>query len=199
MYEVELKVRAAHGPVREALESRGATPVGRVHQHDTYYDAPHRDFAETDEALRLRRETREEGSDGSAGGRGTADPTTRLTYKGPLVESASKTREEHETGIGDPDAADALLGALGFSPAAVVEKSRERFACGEYAVVLDTLPELGEFVEVEREASEGEVAAAREGAAELLGELGRDPTEQIRTSYLELALDRRSAGTAQSG
>jgi adenylate cyclase class 2 len=138
MYEVELKVRAAHGPVREALESRGATPVGRVNQHDTYYDAPHRDFAETDEALRLRRETREEGSDGSAGGRGTADPTTRLTYKGPLVESASKTREEHETGISDPDAADALLGALGFSPAAVVEKSRERFACGEYAVVLDT-------------------------------------------------------------
>ena len=59
MYEVELKLRADHEAVRAALDDAGASADVRVRQVDTYYDAPHRDFAETDEALRLRRETRE--------------------------------------------------------------------------------------------------------------------------------------------
>ena len=175
MYEVELKLEADHGPVRERLGDLGAEPLGRVRQVDTYYDAPHRSFAETDEALRVRVEEDDDGR------------SVRLTYKGPLVEAESKTREEHETTVADEAATRAILEGLGFSPAATVEKERERFGYDGYTVTLDAVDGLGEFVEVETEAEE--VEPAREGAVAVLRELGLDPDEQVRTSYLGMLLD----------
>ncbi len=185
MYEVELKVEADHERVRTALDNAEATPVDHVRQVDTYYDAPHREFAETDEALRLRRETELDG-DG-------AETTTKMTYKGPLVESESKTREEHETGVDDGEAAAGILDGLGFEPAATVEKERERFALDGYTVTLDSVDGLGSFVEVERETTEAEIESVRRGGQDRLRELGLDPDEQVRTSYLGLLL----AGDAQ--
>ena len=177
MYEVELKVRAAHDAVRERLAALDAERVGAVRQVDTYYDAPHRDFAETDEALRIRREEADGGSE------------ARVTYKGPLVEAASKTRREVETGVDDGDRMGDILDALGFSPAAVVEKERERYDLDGYTVTLDTVGDLGEFVEIEREAPADDLDATREGAISHLRDLGLDPDEQVRTSYLGLLLD----------
>ncbi|GAB6862719.1 class IV adenylate cyclase [Haloplanus litoreus] len=177
MYEVELKVRTPHDPVRERLSALGADRVGAVRQVDTYYDAPHRDFADTDEALRIRREE----TNGAA--------ETHITYKGPLVEAASKTRREVETGVADGDRMDDILDALGFSPAAVVEKERERYDLDGYTVTLDTVGDLGEFVEIEREVPEDDLEATREGAVSHLRDLGLDPADQIRTSYLGLLLD----------
>jgi adenylate cyclase len=194
MYEVELKVQADHGAVRDRLDTLGATRVGRVRQVDTYYDAPHRDFAETDEALRVREETAIEGHEGTDR---PGETETRLTYKGPLVERESKTREEAETPVGDPDAIRAALDGLGFTPAATVEKTRERYRVDDYTVTLDAVEGLGAFVEVETEvSSEAEVGAAREGATALLERLELDPTAGIRTSYLGLLLE--SAGGADA-
>ncbi|CCQ35551.1 adenylate cyclase domain protein [Natronomonas moolapensis 8.8.11] len=175
MYEVELKVRAEHDRLRPRLESMDAAPDGTVSQVDTYYDHPVREFAETDEALRIRRETDDSGE------------RAKVTYKGPLVDAASKTREELETGVDDGDTMAGVLESVGFEPAATVEKRRERFRCGEYTVALDTVDGLGEFVEVETEAEA--VESAREGAVELLERLGLDPADGIRTSYLGLLLD----------
>ena len=184
MYEVEVKVRADHDAVRERLADAGAERVEGVVQTDTYYDAPHREFAETDEALRLRREADAD----DAGDRSAAETATRITYKGPLVEDESKTREEFETGVGDGETAHELLTRLGFAPAATVEKERERYALDGYTVTLDAVDGLGEFVEVEREASESEVESTREGAFEVLRTLGLDPDDGIRTSYLGMLL-----------
>ena len=177
MYEVELKLRADHESLRERLDDAGADQIEHRRQIDTYYDAPHRSFADTDEALRIRRE---EPADG--------DAVTKLTYKGPLVEAASKTREEHETVVDDDEALQGVLAGLGFEPAAVVEKDRTYFSFDGYTVVLDAVDGLGEFVEIEREVPEAEVEAAREEAIALLERLGLDPDEQIRTSYLGLLL-----------
>ncbi|WP_101297281.1 class IV adenylate cyclase [Halegenticoccus soli] len=177
MYEVELKVRADRDAVRRRLVERGAERVGAVVQRDTYYDAPHRNFAETDEALRIRREEELDGA---------GETTAKVTYKGPLVEAESKTREEFETEVADDEAMAGVLGGLGFEPAAVVEKERERYALDGYAVTLDRVAGLGEFVEVEREATEGEIEAVREGAVGVLRDLGLDPDGGIRTSYLGL-------------
>ena len=66
MYEVEVKVAADHAAVRERLPDE-AEALGTVEQVDTYFDAPHRDFAATDEALRLRRERRVDGESGAGG------------------------------------------------------------------------------------------------------------------------------------
>lgn len=175
MYEVEVKVPADHGDVRDALESVGAEERGTVEQSDTYYDAPHRVFAETDEALRVRR-VREDGAEES-----------RITYKGPKVDAASKSREEIETGVEDGDDAGAIFDALGFTPAATVHKTRTYFRYDGYTVVLDDVEGLGQYVEVERESED--VETARDGAFDVLQRLGLDPDDQIRTSYLGLLLE----------
>ena len=183
MYEVEVKVRADHESVESELVRADATRVDAVVQEDTYYDAPHRDFAETDEALRVRREWHpDRGDDG--------DPeTTRLTYKGPLLEAESKSREEHESAVADSDAAAGILNGLGFEPAATVKKDREHYHLDGYAVTLDAVDGLGEFVEVETETTDDDFEAARDGALAVLESLGLDPDAQIRTSYLGLLLD----------
>jgi adenylate cyclase class 2 len=179
MYEVELKMRADHGPVRERLQELDVERKRAVGQVDTYYDAPDRSFAETDEALRVRRQSPLDDEDDGE--------TVELTYKGPKLDESSKTREEHETAVADGEAADAILRDLGYEAAATVEKERERYAVGESHVTLDRVTDLGTFVEVEREVErETDVPATRDHLADLLERLGLDPGAGIRTSYLGL-------------
>ena len=191
MYEVEVKVPAELEVVRERLAALEADALGTVVQEDTYYDAPHRSFPETDEALRIRSETRcadDERTERETGA-DTEAASTRLTYKGPLVDDKSKTREEVETAVADDERMDAILTSLGFDPAATVRKERERFAVDDYLVTLDSVDGVGAFVEVELEADEADLESARDGALAMLERLGLDPDEQLRTSYLELKLE----------
>ncbi|RYJ13895.1 class IV adenylate cyclase [Halogeometricum borinquense] len=196
MYEVEVKLPTDHETVRSQLTDAGAVHEASVTQIDTYYGAPHRDFAETDEALRIRRETRvSDGTNQSDGEGETAEAdkatTTKMTYKGPLVDSASKTRTEHEVVVSDAESAEGILSGLGFSPVETVEKEREFYHLDGYTVTLDAVSDLGEFVEIEAEtATEEEIDAVREGAFDVLRDLGLDPDDQIRTSYLGLLLDQ---------
>jgi len=190
MYEVELKVRADHEAVRESIGALDAEFRGTIEQDDTYYDAPH--FGETDEALRVRRERIVE----TAGESGTESEdrteTAVLTYKGPLVDSESKTRREIETDVGDGNAIEEALAALGFEPAATVSKTRSIYAAAEeeWTLVCDRVEGLGEFLEVELEAEEDRIETARERVYDVLEDLGLDPENGTRTSYLEMLLDR---------
>ncbi|EMA38760.1 class IV adenylate cyclase [Halobiforma nitratireducens] len=224
MYEVEVKVPADLECVRKRLESLEAEtrPLGRVVQADTYYDAPHRSFPETDEALRIRseRSASEEAkgpaeahaNDTGESAHGTADDTaseeTRITYKGPLLDDESKTREELETIVADETTMDAVLTNLGFEAAATVRKSRDRYAVAvtdgrsdesrevleaanvdELIVTLDEVDGVGEYVEVETEVDDdGHLEPARDAAYDLLERLGLDPADGVRTSYLGLLL-----------
>lgn len=178
MYEVELKFPADHETLRERLTEVGATARGTVVQRDTYYDAPHREFATTDEALRIRRVERDEGVE------------SRITYKGPLVDDASKTRREHETGVDDDGSLAAALEALGFEPAATVTKRRESFSLDGVTVTLDDVEEAGQFVELEADGDvpESAVDRVRETVTETARSLGLDPDESVQTSYLEMVL-----------
>lgn len=193
MFEVEVKVRTDHDAVGDRLAELGADMDEQVAQLDTYFDAPHRDFSETDEAVRVRREAavedRPEDTESvvMAAIRGVRAGV--LTYKGPLVETASKTREEFETSVDDVDGMASILDRLGFVPVGSVRKVRRVYAVRGYLVTLDEVVGLGSFVEVEAEASESEIDRVRDGARDLVEELGLDPADQIRTSYLGLLLD----------
>ncbi|ACM56404.1 class IV adenylate cyclase [Halorubrum lacusprofundi] len=193
MYEVEIKVSADTDAVRKRLRAAGAERVDARRQRDAYYDAPHRDFAETDEALRVRRETPlPDGIGAETEAVSTADPTaetTKLTYKGPRLDGRSKTRVEHETAVDDGEAMAGVLSGLGFEPAAVVEKRREFWSFAGFTVTLDAVDGVGEFVEIEREVDdESAIEATRDEALEALDRLGLDGDSQIRTSYLGLML-----------
>ncbi|RQG91693.1 class IV adenylate cyclase [Natrarchaeobius halalkaliphilus] len=204
MYEVEVKVPADLASVRSRLEELEVASDGTVVQTDSYYDAPHRSFPDTDEALRIRTERPTEGTN-----------ETRLTYKGPLVDDESKTRKELETTVASRETVAGILTNLGFEAAATVRKERERFVIRlvdvletpadatpdtttfdattsdrEYTITLDTVDGVGEFLEVETDVeAETDLEPARDGAYAVLELIGLDPTNQIRTSYLELSLE----------
>ena len=190
MYEVELKF-AVSG--RAALERRLVEMGGRLaepqEQVDRYFAHPCRDFAQTDEALRLRR----------------VGDSVAITWKGPRIDAATKTRREIELELAPlPAALDAgptlsswteLLEALGFRRVMEVAKRRQPLRLvwqgAAVDVALDTVAGLGEFLELEIMAAEGEVPAARARLESLAQEIGLGPTE--RRSYLELILQSQQA------
>ena len=72
-----------------------------------------------------------------------------LTYKKALpTVSSIKQRREEETVVADPEAMEAILVALGFTPALVYEKRRQTWRLGKTEIVIDVLP-FGLFMEIE--------------------------------------------------
>ena len=195
MYEVELKFPLPPGEAAERLlaklADRGAAFGAPVTQADTYYQHPVRDFAATDEALRVRVVI---GSDGV--------PRGRLTYKGPKLDAATKTREEFEPNLADgPGPVAALASALdrlGFRPVQTVTKTRRtaRFEIGDgrtCEAAHDTVEGLGEFLELETTADEATLPKAREALLGLAAELRLGTGE--RRGYLEMLLDAADTPT----
>jgi len=175
-YEVEQKFRVDHSRVMQQLETLGVTWGAERVERDTYYAHPARDFATTDEALRIRR----------------VGASCCMTYKGPKIDTTTKTRHELELPIA-ADQADAwaeLLAALGFRPAGEVRKRRRKaklpWQAYEVEVSLDEVEGLGTYVELEIVADARTLDAARDSLASLAAQLGL--TDSERRSYLELVL-----------
>ncbi len=193
-YEVEEKfaIHAEDVPrLQRDLAVLGAIEAGAAIQVDTYFNHPSRDFAQTDEAVRIRRQNEK----------------CWLTYKGPKIDAETKTRREidlplvdsaersGEYGSVEPDAARQwieLLLALGFRVVADVMKTRRTYQVSfrDYTIelALDSIEQLGWFVELELPATDdAQLAAAQAAIAALAAQLGLENSE--RRSYLELLLD----------
>lgn len=181
-YEVEQKFPVADLAAVEAkLAELGATVAEPDSEIDHYYAHPARDFAATDEALRIRR----------------TDRASYLTYKGPKVDTTTKTRREIELGLWPQEAKvralEGLLEALGFVPVAEVCKYRRKATVSwqgrQVEAALDEVVDVGRFVELELVAEEDDVEPAKACIASLAHELGLSGSE--RRSYLEMLLERR--------
>jgi adenylate cyclase class 2 len=179
MLEIEVKYPVSdHVPVRQQLLAWGATADAPREDVDQYFNAPDRDFARTDEALRLR---------GIAG-------ENFVTYKGPKTDAQTKTRTEIEIPFapGPQQAAQMarLLQHLGYRAVAVVRKRRTVYHLhrGGFAleVCLDEVEQVGRFVELEIVAEEAAFSAARAVLLEMAATLSLTGSE--RRSYLELLL-----------
>jgi adenylate cyclase, class 2 len=169
LLEVEAKLRLRdRAGLERRLRELGANPGPPQRQEDTFFRHPQRDFAASDEALRLRR----------VGAR------LELTYKGPKQGGPTKARVEQTVGLAaDPTP---LLASLGFTPAATLAKTRVPYHLGPVEVALDVVDGVGEYVEVEATGADREAAGKLvEDALRRLG-LEREPREA--RSYLELAL-----------
>ena len=158
MLEVEVKY-AVESPtsLREILIERFRAVFRVVRETDVYYNAPDRDFAHTDEALRIRRRVSRRGPE--------AVGEIFLTYKGPKLDTTTKTRREVELSLGKINCLDKtdkiseskeieerglqlalLLESLGYRAVGEVRKIREKTNCRwrntSVEVSLDTLPQL---------------------------------------------------------
>ena len=186
MVEIENKYRVSDWTaLRATLAAWGASGDAVRRDTDHYFNAPDRDFAETDEAFRIRR----------------IGTKNLLTYKGPKRDSSVKIRTEHEVEIaaGAENAATMvkILAGLGYRPVAVVAKSREVFHFTRHGLTweacLDDVGAVGKFVEIETLAEENAVNAARTLLLQVAAELGLDAPE--KNSYLQLLLNQPRAGS----
>ncbi|MGB9688079.1 class IV adenylate cyclase [Thermogutta sp.] len=177
--EVEFKFRDVDlASVEKRLCELHAVPEGVREEVDLYFAHPARDFSRTDEALRIRR----------------IGDRNWITYKGPKIDSVSKTRDEIELPLADGREAweswKRLLERLGFRPVRQVAKRRKRFLLDwegwAIEISLDEVADLGVFVELEIVCQHEKMAAARDALSRLAAELGLQTSE--RRSYLELLL-----------
>lgn len=135
MLEIELKVRVdSLEPIRQNLLARHAEFLGKQHEHDIYYNAPHRDFGSTDEALQY----------------GSTNGPALITYKGKkLRELGLKAREELNTTVESGEVFEQILDRLGFKKVTEVNKWRENYRLEDASFALDLVEGLGTFVEIE--------------------------------------------------
>jgi adenylate cyclase class 2 len=184
MLEVEVKYRVSDFcPIEERLRKWGARSIEDRDDNDDYFNAPHRDFAQSDEALRIRR----------------IGSHNAITYKGPRTDKHTKTRVEIEVPIasGDEAAHDLarLLSSLGFRSTASVRKHRSvyEFSRDGFTVqaCLDRVEEVGTYVELEIMAEDSRFEPARDVVLKCAAELGLSTME--RRSYLELLLEARKS------
>lgn len=179
MYEVEIKFLVANlGDFERQITKFGAVPGAPVTEIDLFFQHPNRDFATTDECLRIR--TRESQL-------GIIERF--MTYKGPKIDRKTKTRKEIEIPLDNGQPWQEMLESLGFRPHATVKKSRRRgeaMISGHHvAFLLDTVSGLdGNFVEIETLADAERLEEARNFIIGLAKELGLE--NAVRTSYLGL-------------
>ena len=193
MYEVEQKYPLADvAAVEAALARLGATWHATVEQVDRYFNHPCRDFAATDEALRLRR----------------TGEALAITWKGPRLDATAKTRRELELPLAEAAVPAAALAEAAVPAAAVAEAAVPAAALAEAAVpaaapslaadpaTLDSWTELLEalgFRPVREVAKQRQLATvAWQGAAI---EVALDHVAGLG-NFLELELQADAAGIA---
>ena len=165
--EIEIKSYCDdHGAVIKKLLVLGARHGGTRTERDLYLNHPSRDFGKTGEALRLRQ----------------INDNVILTYKGPRLSTASKTRREEEVVVAEFESLLTVFKLLGFTPSGTVNKERDIFMLGEIEICIDRVEGIGNFVELEMKGTEYE--RIEKELFKLAGDLGLNRFE--RKSYLEL-------------
>ena len=168
--EIEAKVRIAESEAfRARMNARGAPDGETVLEINRLFDDAAGTLRQGGSALRLREERRP--ADGSI-------LRTLLTFKGPRRQSQMKRRPEFETAVGSAEPMAAILGALGLAEVFYYEKRRTAWHVVDCEVVLDELPHLGWFVEVEGPSEESVLAR--------LADLGLAGEPIIREAYIDL-------------
>ena len=171
MIEVEVKAKIdSFEEMEKRLENLGALKSKKEFQEDIYFASPIVDFAQTDEALRIR----------------TTNNNIFITYKGPKLNKDAKTRKEVEMSIESAGKAKDIFEEIGFKEVITVRKNRQYYTYENFEISLDDVEGLNPYMEIEISLEDGnDYDYAQKSIFELFEKLGI--TEGFeRTSYLEL-------------
>lgn len=136
--EIEIKVRVQNDkPLLDLLEKNGSFHSEK-HQVDEYFSPVHKDFLSdrpVKEWLRLR----------------DADGTYSINYKNWHYDEGGKSHycDEYETNVEDAGKMKKILDALNYRSIAIVDKVRKIWMYKDYEIGIDSVKNLGNFVEIE--------------------------------------------------
>jgi adenylate cyclase class 2 len=186
--EAELKARVTD-PESVFLALAAIAPGTSAIYRDHYFDSVEGSFAASGRELRIR----------------TVDSAEAvrhiLTFKAPAVDAESGSKPEYETLVADPDAAAAILLALGFRTLVTFSKQcanhRMRHAGRDMLATVVTVPEIdGTFLEVERLTDDAaDVPVALAAVRAVMAEIGIEPGDFTTELYTE-AVFRARPGSA---
>ena len=171
MIEVEVKAKIdSFEEMEKRLENLGAIKSKKEFQEDIYFASPIVDFAQTDEALRIR----------------TTNNNIFITYKGPKLNKDAKTRKEVEMNIESAGKAKDIFEEIGFKEVRTVRKNRQYYTYENFEISLDDVEGLNPYMEIEISLEDGkDYDDAQKSIFELFEKLGITKGFE-RTSYLEL-------------
>ncbi|MBD3352580.1 MAG: class IV adenylate cyclase [Candidatus Lokiarchaeota archaeon] len=196
MFEVEVKIKLRdRDEFLDKIKDLGGKIEARLQHTDVYYNAPKelRDFAETDEALRIRKNI-EFQFDGEQNTNKIIKENADITYKGPKLDSETKSRVEHVCQIRHSGKMDHILLALGFRKIISIEKERQMFSLifqdTSIDITLDKIQHLeGDYAEFEIIIrNEEDMDRSKHLIFALMEKLGYSKSDSITVSYLELVL-----------
>ena len=193
--EFELKLRGLdQDALRRALAAGGWSNAGTVLEVNHILDTPDGRLRAAGAALRVREVT-------SLAGAAPADAT--VTFKGPREPGVEKVREEIETAAADAAALLGIFERIDLRERLRYQKRRETWRRDDVEVVIDELPQLGGFVEIEAPTREAVRAIQRElhledatieqrGYVELTARHGQRAADGVTA----LAFDQRSCANS---
>ncbi|MFH1694716.1 MAG: class IV adenylate cyclase [Patescibacteria group bacterium] len=141
--EIEIQVRVSNvKPLLEFLDKEAEFKYEN-HQIDKYFTPADRNFTDVrpvEEWLRLR----------------DSNGKYSINYKRWHYDDSGKSHycDEYESKIEDIDQVDKIFSSLGFKSLTEVDKNRKVWEYEDYEISLDSVKELGEFVEIEYKAEE---------------------------------------------
>ncbi len=136
--EIEIKVQIKNSNKLVKFLQKEAKLQYQTHQIDEYYTPEHRNFIAvrpTPEWLRLR----------------NSDNKYSVNYKRWHYDDRGKSNycDEYETQVADLDQFKKIFSAIDIKPLVVVDKIRKSYKYKNYEISLDSVKNLGEFIEVE--------------------------------------------------
>jgi predicted adenylyl cyclase CyaB len=160
--EIECKLKInSRDDLAAKLVELGARDHGDVLEKNIVLDTDEHALKSSNRLLRIR-----------------SDNKCILTYKGPSKSSKFKRREELNCEIPDFDMIHQILKQLGYQDTWYYEKMRWTFSFDGAEIVLDEIPDLGAFIEIE---GNNEILIEK-----ILTKLGLDKDDHISESYLSL-------------
>ncbi|MBI2546523.1 class IV adenylate cyclase [Candidatus Woesearchaeota archaeon] len=180
--EIEIKINVSESifmRTREKL-NKIATFVKKNRQNDAYYMPAHRNFVELQfpfEWLSIRK-------------RGDA---AILSYKHWYPENSAVTThcDEFETKVENQEQLEKIFKALDIKPLVAVEKEREVYQFkDEFEISLDTVKDLGHFIEIESLKDFGSIEETRQKLFDFARELGVDASNPDLRGYPYLILKK---------
>ncbi len=134
MREIEMKAELENPEnLRNKLKKLGAKFLGKKRVVDIFFDFPDRKLEKRHNYLRLRKKGEK----------------IILEFKGSREEGKSKIREETRIEVEDFDNIVKILNLLGFIIIFKYEKNRETYHFEGAEIVIDELPKIGWFCEIE--------------------------------------------------
>lgn len=179
--EVEIKVvlnpEIVH-VVKRNLMQVGACSLGSGEETDIYFTAPHKDFIESRECLRIREK----------------DSSIEITYKGPTDNLMRRTGQfwKQEVNLDISSSAreaEDLLTAIGFNVVARVVKIRDNFRWQEALISIDKVKGVGWFLEVESFVDKDGRQSAIERNQKILNDIGLSGATVVDKPYRDIVIE----------